>query len=287
MSSSSDALFAALWTDYRALAPHAERIHALLGRDRAVPNDHVAFRGIGRPGVGIDALAEAFRLLGYEPRGEYVFEEKKLFARHFESREQKQPKVFISELLVEKLSPRSQRILEGLLAQIPLGISGGYGGSSGAREASEPTDALTLKRPLVLAGRPWSLTQAEYYELLEESEYAAWVAAFGFRVNHFTVAVHELGSFPSLQALNDLLEAEGFELNAAGGKIKGRPEIGLQQSSTLAPPVRVEFSDGPLEIPGVYYEFAWRHSVDGVLYSGFVTSSADRIFESTDARGRG
>ena len=40
---------------------------------------------------------------------------------------------------------------------------------------------------------------------LAESEYAAWVAAFGFRVNHFTVDVGALSTFPDLEALDAFL----------------------------------------------------------------------------------
>ncbi len=59
----------------------------------------------------------------------------------------------------------------------------------------------------------------------------------------------------------------------------------LEQSSTMANTVTVELSDGPLEVPGCYYEFARRYpDADGVLYEGFIAASADRIFESTNRR---
>ena len=52
------------------------------------------------------------------------------------------------------------------------------------------------------AGRPWRVRRAEYDSLLVDSEYAAWMAAFGFRVNHFTVLVNALTTFPDLESLN-------------------------------------------------------------------------------------
>ena len=117
----------------------------------------------------------------------------------------------------------------------------------------------------------------------EVSEYAAWVAAIGFRPNHFTVLVNELQTFDSLQQVNDFLESEGFALNESGGKIKGSPDVLLEQSSVLANNVEVSFSDGAHVIPGCYYEFARRYpGPDGGLYQGFIARSADRIFESTD-----
>jgi hypothetical protein len=47
--------------------------------------------------------------------------------------------------------------------------------------------------------------------------------------------------------------------------------------------VKVDFSDGAQYIPGCYYEFARRFPMpDGRLFRGFVTGSADKIFESTN-----
>lgn len=263
MFSSVDALFDALWADYVRTGPHAATIKNLLGGPEVV-NDHVALRGLALPGLGIDALAKPFLELGYTPADTYEFEAKKLFARHYEPADPKHPKVFISELLVDQLSPEAQAIV--------------------TRLADEGRARLPTDRPLCLAGRPWSVSSADYDRLLEESEFAAWMAAFGFRVNHFTVAVHAMKRFADLQSVNAVLEQNQHPLNAAGSVIKGSPDIGLEQSSTLAGPIAVEFAEGERTIPGVYYEFARRHEVGGQRYEGFVTQSADKIFESTDVR---
>jgi hypothetical protein len=133
------------------------------------------------------------------------------------------------------------------------------------------------------AGRPWQLRRAEYNSLLIESEYAAWVAAFGFRVNHFTVSVNALTTFPDLLSLNAFLIDHGFTLNEAGGVIKGTPADLLEQSSTRADSIEVDFTDAQLRIPSCYYEFARRYPLpSGELFHGFVPTSADKIFESTD-----
>jgi hypothetical protein len=122
---------------------------------------------------------------------------------------------------------------------------------------------------------------------MKESEYAAWMAAWGYRANHFTVSVNALPGFDSVAAVNEALKAAGFALNDAGGEIKGSPAVLLEQSSTLADRVPVSFSDGAQVIPACFYEFAYRYpQEDGRLYEGFVPASADRIFESTDARQR-
>ncbi|MFP3457566.1 DUF1338 family protein, partial [Psychrobacter sp. SIMBA_152] len=76
-----------------------------------------------------------------------------------------------------------------------------------------------------------------------------------------------------------------FALNTSGGEVKGSPEVLLEQSSTLADEYAVTFSDGDMRIPSCFYEFAIRYpKPDGEIYTGFVAASADKIFESTNAR---
>jgi hypothetical protein len=134
-----------------------------------------------------------------------------------------------------------------------------------------------------MIGRPWSLTADEYLKLADESEYASWVAAFGFRPNHFTVLVNALKTFKGLPEVNAFVRSLGFTLNSSGGEIKGSPRDKLEQSSTLAQPTQVQFSDRVHSVPACYYEFALRHPVaNGQLYQGFVAASADKIFESTN-----
>ncbi|MCH1414074.1 MAG: DUF1338 family protein, partial [Glaciecola sp.] len=125
-----------------------------------------------------------------------------------------------------------------------------------------------------------------YLTLLEESEYAAWMSAWGYIPNHFTVSVNQLSNFDTLESVNDKLKLAGFTLNTSGGEIKGSPEVLLEQSSTMADKAPVEFSDGPQTIPSCFYEFARRYDVTpGKLYTGFVAASADKIFESTNVKG--
>ena len=52
----------------------------------------------------------------------------------------------------------------------------------------------------------------------------------------------------------------------------------------MADKVVVNFTDGDVEIPSCFYEFARRYPMDnGQLYTGFVAASADKIFESTNS----
>ncbi|WP_286341249.1 DUF1338 domain-containing protein [Ferrimonas sp. YFM] len=258
-------LFGQLWQDYLKQCPSADKVHQLLGRGETIINDHVAFRTFRAPGLGIDNLAQHFLALGYEQKGEYQFEAKKLYARHYEHPDSTQPKVFISELKLEECSAQLQEIVASLVAQMPQG--------------------LTQDVAHAYGGAPWKATQEQYRTLLEESEYAAWLAAFGFRANHFTVSVNHLSEFGTLESVNQALKEAGFDLNSSGGEIKGSPEVLLEQSSTLADKVAVSFADGEMTIPACFYEFALRYPMaDGELYTGFVAASADKIFESTNVR---
>jgi hypothetical protein len=261
-------IFDVLWRDYSALNPQAGRIHALLeARGETLVNDHVAFRTFAHPGLGIEAMAEPFVRLGYVPAGDYAFTEKKLTARHYRHPDARHPKVFISQIHMDRLSAGARSMLLGLINQIPAGF--------------------TAREDWIAAGRPWEVDFTTYDALARESEYAAWMSAFGFRANHFTVFANALRTFPGLAELDNFLKAEGFRLNASGGEIKGSPEIYLEQSSTLANEAEVDFAGAKHTVPGCYYEFARRYPMpDGTLFQGFNDKSADKIFESTDRKAR-
>ncbi|BDC99411.1 DUF1338 domain-containing protein [Persicobacter psychrovividus] len=253
-----------MWRDYSTMNPQAYRIyHSLLEKEDKIVNDHIALRTFNDPRIGIDVLKKPFIESGYVYKGEYHFTAKKLYAQHFEHLDPLMPKIFISELKLEEFSDELQQTVRGLIDQVP--------------------EELYQRFDFVNIGRPWDLDFKTYEKLLAESEYAGWVSAHGFRPNHFTIFVNHLKSIPSLRGVNDFIKRMGFKLNDSGGEIKGSKEVMLRQSSTLADRVAVAFSDGEHEIPACYYEFAYRYpKSNGVLYTGFVAQSADKIFESTN-----
>ncbi|MCM2678381.1 DUF1338 domain-containing protein [Echinimonas agarilytica] len=255
-------IFDNLWRQFLQVTPSAERIHELLAANSTIVNDHIALRTFNHPKVNIDVIARPFLKVGYTSCGHYEFKTKKLVAQHFEHPDPLLPKVFISELLLEQCSLSLQHIANGLIEQVA---------------ADTP-----LRDDFVFSGTPWKVDQAGYYALLEESEYAGWLAAWGYRANHFTVSVNHLDNFERLEDVNRALMAQGFVLNLGGGRIKGTPEELLEQSSTMADTAFCEFSDGVLEIPSCFYEFARRYAdQQGEIYTGFIAASADKIFEST------
>ncbi|WP_018982495.1 DUF1338 domain-containing protein [Salinimonas chungwhensis] len=268
MHTNVDTLFEHLWEDYVDITPSAYKIHELLADSEdgdEIVNDHVAFRTFNLPKTSLDKLAAHFLALGYEEKGEYDFEAKKLDARHFEHPDETKPKVFISELRVLELSEKAQKIIHHLVEQMD-------------DEAVEADNFL-------YSGKHWTVSKAEYDMLLEESEYAAWLAAWGFRANHFTVSVNFLNKTQELADVNQMLKDAGFTLNSSGGEIKGGESVYLAQSATMADHAYVKFEAESKMIPSCFYEFAQRYKMpDGKYYKGFVASSADKIFESTNTK---
>jgi hypothetical protein len=259
-------IFTRLWTGYTSQNPSTKKVYDLfLAEGETVINDHIAFRTFRHPGIGVDKLSRVFLANGYEFMGDYHFEAKKLYAKHFEHRTDREaPRVFISELLTEEFSPFLQQTVSDWISRIPAEMRG--------------------SDDLVFAGNVSGIPSFDVYEKLRvESEYAAWLYVNGFCANHFTVSVNRLKKLDSIQKVNSFLKSHGFLLNDAGGEIQGTPAELLEQSSIRAGMVKFSFTDGEFEIPGCYYEFAKRYpDSDGKLYSGFIAKSADKIFESTN-----
>ncbi len=249
-----------------------------------IENDHIAFRTMGVPHLGIQSLEKIFLHLGYKRMDHYVFKEKKLDAYWYAPPAPQYPRIFISELRVQDLSAHTQAIIRSYTDEV----------------ISDPVDALDLNDAAAvdqfLRSGLWPTpTYADFLELGKESEYAAWVIYNRYYLNHFTVSVHNLPKeFNRLEAFNEFLERNGFVLNDSGGKIKASPDGYLRQSSTVARKVEAQFAGGETHlIAGSYVEFAER----GVLKEfqhlpadqirrehrreGFEAGNADKIFEST------
>lgn len=261
-------LFNKLWNEYVERTPSAQKVKQLFeSQGNTIANDHVAFRTFDDPRVNIDVLATAFINNGYEFKNDYHFPKKKLYAKHFEHKTDKNaPLVFISELITSDCSIETQSIIKNTLNTVDF--------------------STVNAEELVFSGRLWSTPSFELYNtLLNESEYAAWLYVNGFCSNHFTINVNELSTFNTLEEVNAFLKENNFKMNVSGGEIKGNPELLLEQSSILADKINVRFEEGVKEITSCYYEFAYRHiTKEGTLFKGFIANSADKIFESTDVK---
>lgn len=261
----SEKLVSKMWLRYCQLNPKADEINGHLkdlGED--IINDHIALRTFNNSPFSNSRLISFFEDYGYKVNGHYKFEQKKLDAVHMEKSDPNAPKIFISELRVQDCSEFVQNQVAKLLEEVKN---------------------LSLEK-IFNEPRPWKASHEIYQKMAEESEYASWLYAHGLQVNHFTVFVNSLKSFTELEALNDWLMDKGYKMNTSGGLIKGSSQLKLEQSSTLASVVDVSFEDGQFPIPGCYMEFAKRHPIEstGELFQGFVTGSADKIFESTNSQ---
>jgi hypothetical protein len=259
-------IFNKLWKDYITWNPSVKKVYDLfVEKGESVVNDHIAFRTFDHSSVNIDVLSGIFLKAGYEEKGQYNFEDKKLNARHYEhNSDPDAPRVFISELRTAEFSSYLQERVKEILSYIPEGLATGT--------------------ELIFAGTPWQNVSWDVYSRLrEESEYAAWLYVYGFRANHFTVSINHLKTFNGIVHVNSFLKQNGFLINDAGGEVKGTPEELLEQSSIKAGLIPYHFTEGIYDIPGCYYEFAKRYPApDGKIYNGFIAKSADKIFESTD-----
>jgi hypothetical protein len=249
-----------------------------------ISNDHIAFRTMGVPHLGIASLEKIFLHFGYTKRDHYVFESKKLDAYWYAPPDEKFPRIFISELRVGDLSENARKIIHSYTNEVK----------------SDPVDQLNLKDPVSVGNflhEPlWRIpTKADYLALLEESEYAAWVIYNRYYLNHYTISVHYLKEgYNQLTQFNDFLERNGIKLNDAGGKIKTSPDGLLLQSSTIAQVLEAGFAgDEKHMIAGSYVEFAERRVLPQFAHlqkqdlkrehrrEGFEANNADKIFEST------
>jgi hypothetical protein len=254
-----------LWRDYTASAPQAEHIRYLLAaRGEILSNDHIALCSYGAAGIDAQALARPFEALGWRPREHCEFLGPHLRAWTWQHDDDALPRVLIGEIAIDELSPAAQAVIGRMIRELPPGF--------GERD------------DLPWAGRPWRVTLAEYQALLAESEHAAWLAAFGFRVHHFTIDVGALSTFPDLEALDAFLIEHGFQLDDRGGAIKGSAAEWIEQSVMRPDHVAVELGDGVVRIPSGGYQLVRRYRLpSGELFPGVAPASAGAVFASVFA----
>jgi hypothetical protein len=288
-----DAVLAGLMRRYSERVPDVQNIiHAMIDArviqsPDEIENDHIAFRTMGVPNLGLASFEKIFSHYGYEKRDEFNFIEKKLTAFWYSpptGEGRNLPRIFVSELRVDELSDEAQRIIRTYTDTI----------------TSDPVDALDLDDASAVdqfLHQPlWQTpTLADYQTLLAESEYAAWVIYNRYYLNHFTISVHNLKpGYNTIDEFVAFLADRGFRLNSAGGTIKVSPDGGLRQASTVAQMIDAEFAGGDVfRIAGSYVEFAERRVLPefqdlpaGQIgrrhrREGFETGNADKIFEST------
>ena len=289
-----DVILGGLMRRYKERVPDVQAIvdamvaEGIVPSGDAIENDHIAFRTMGVEHLGVASLEKIFLHCGYQRRDPFHFPGKKLAAWWYSPPQPVYPRIFISQLLVDDLSIEAANAIRSYTDEV----------------TADPVDALDLDDGAAVDAflhRPlWRTpTWADYSRLAAESEYAAWVIYNRYYLNHFTVSVHNLpAGYNTVAEFNTFLEAHGFRLNDAGGKIKISADGLLIQSSTVAEMVDADFDDGhngtdTHRISGSYVEFAERRVLPQFASlpaeevqrehrrDGFEVGNADKIFEST------
>lgn len=256
----------------------------IIQRAEDIENDHIAFRTIGVPQLGIQSFEKIFLHYGYTKRDAYHFKEKKLDAFWYAPPEPHYPRIFLSELRVKDLSKQAQAIITSYTSEV----------------ITDPANQLDLNSGVIvdnfLHSALWRTpTIQDYQTLAAESEYAAWVIYNRYYLNHFTISLQNLPEgYNTVADFNAFLEKKGFVLNNAGGKIKTSPDGLLLQSSTVARMIPATFANNEtIQIAGSYVEFAERKVLPQFAHlpiseitreqrrEGFEAGNADKIFEST------
>lgn len=292
---SLDTVLDALMSRYQQRVPNVGRILDLMQEQRLIhsesdiENDHIAFRTMGVPRLGIQSFEKIFLHYGYQRKDAYHFEGKKLDAFWYSPPEPSYPRIFVSELRVNDLAADVQDVIRSYTDEV----------------GTDPVDEIDLDDGDAVAEflhQPlWRTPTLDDYQMLAAaSEYASWVIYNRYYLNHFTISIHNLSApYNTVEKFNEMLESDGIVLNASGGKAKVSADGLLIQSSTMAELVDAQFDDGSggtvvHSIPGSYIEFAERRVLPEFQSlsateirrhhrrDGFETSNADRIFESTN-----
>ena len=112
-----NAVLKGLMTRYKERVPDvAAIINAMIKKNIIqhaddIENDHIAFRTLGVPTLGIQSFEKIFLQYGYQKRDYYYFKEKKLDAYWYAPPQDKYPRIFVSELRVKELSAEAQAII--------------------------------------------------------------------------------------------------------------------------------------------------------------------------------
>lgn len=289
-TSALDGILNGLFETYSHRVPDVQKItramveKAMVSGQKDIVNDHIAFRTMGVPNLGLASFEKIFLQHGYTRKEAYAFEMKKLDAYWYAPPSPKYPRIFISELRVKDLSEPTQKLIRKYTDTV----------------TQDPVDTLDLNDVDAVVNflhTPlWQLpTKRDYQDLLSESEYASWVIYNRYYLNHYTISVHALPSgYNTLEEFNRFLVSLGIRLNDAGGVVKKSGDGLLLQSSSVSQIVEAEFAEGEtMNISGSYVEFAERKPLPEFAHiplqelqrhhrrEGFEASNADKIFEST------
>lgn len=293
-----DQLLSRLWDDYCARVAHARRYGELVAAQSGrVVNDHIAYRTFNAPTgaqpAGIPSISRVIEPLGYTAAGSYEFTDKHLTARHYQHPDPIMPKIFISQLEVDRLPA-------GAAAAIKAGVADAVDrvGDEGMRMlasvrslAAADQSALADRLFAFFRQRPWSPPPRQVViDVNQESQYGAWTLLHGNNVNHFTAYINEqrVGAWPDIETTIDALRGAGVPMKAEiegarGSKLRQTATQAVDEACAVREP---DGSTGKLTWSYAYYELAERGDVPGpdgqpARFQGFLGPQATHLFEMT------
>lgn len=288
-----------LWARYCQRVEYARRYMELVEQAGGnVVNDHIAFRTLnartGSQPAGIAAIERVITRLGYARRGDYEFVGKNLTAHHYEHADPARPKIFISQLEVDRLDDGAQ----ALIAEAVCDATDRLAGETEAL-LKRASDLQAEKAERLVDGLfefftvpPWEPPPVEAVRAVDKaSQYGAWTLLHGNNVNHFTAYINEqnVPDWPDIDATVRGLREAGVPMKPT---VEGAPGSQLRQSATQAVeadcPVRDQAGNATtLRWPYAYYELAERGNVVApstgkpVRFQGFLGPQATHLFDMT------
>jgi hypothetical protein len=290
-----------LWRQYKGRVAYAAQYQRLVEeRGGHLQNDHIAFRtfhcNTGAQPQGVEAIARVFTALGYQREDNYLFPDKYLTAWHYEHKtEPRNPKIFISQLEVDKLPTVTADAIRKTVADAPDLLTAvdrdALASLARGQTLSRDAAAAVVEHLAEYFGRQWGVPKRRVVEEADkDSQYAAWTLLHGNSVNHFTAYINEqnVKEWPDIEATVAALRAAGLPMK---DEFEGERGSKLRQSSTRAamedcPVIEDDGRAGKLHWSYAYYELAERGDVPGpdgkpARFQGFLGAQATNLFEMT------
>lgn len=266
-------------------------------RGESLVLDHFAIIDLPSNHSGLNLLSQIFSAIGFIPQGHGYLPEKQnefLWLTEYDAFDQPAstvlPQIVVADFNLAELPPHIRTIIEHYTQYIPPSPLREIQYLSGKAYLGDVVAATQLLQLLknYFSSRQWPLpTVQDFQQVQAFNELLAWVLVFGHIPNHFTIATHLLRDFADFSAFNAYIEHElKFTFNQQGNKIKGEPGLGIEQSSTLAKPTKIQVADGVIEVANSFIEFVWRYPLIpspqkwNDYFTGFIAQQANRVIES-------
>ncbi len=292
-----------LWHQHYETTDQLKQIEHCLRNSYSIttlPLDHFAIIDLPGPHSGIPVLRDIFSLIGYQERGKgYLADKQNDFLWMADSDSctalavDALPQAVVADFRLHEMPADISRIIEKYAHQsiaFPMDTARQLLDRVNCNNGAAANELYYLITRY-LHGRDWPLpTRAEFHLVNEFNELLSWVLVFGRKTNHFTLSIHLLDAFNSLDAFHTFIADKiNLQLNQEGGIIKGSAERGIAQSSSIDAAQSIMLADGTVNLPASFVEFVWRfpqHQTGTTplywrdYFTGFVAQHANHVIES-------